>query len=183
MRYPGNYGFIPHTLSGDGDPCDVIVANSPAILPGALMSCKVVGVLLMRDEAGFDEKIVAVPSARLIERDQKVENYTDLPEITRRQIEHFFGITRISIPASGLRSSAGEMPRKPGRSLSSRSRGRSGKGRFSQPYARECTGAQRRGLASSQREKRSVAKELDPAANRKRPTEAVLPDVFQPAFI
>jgi inorganic pyrophosphatase len=90
MRYPGNYGFIPHTLSGDGDPCDVIVANSPAILPGALMSCKVVGVLLMRDEAGFDEKIVAVLSARLIERGQKVENYTDLPEITRQQIEHFF---------------------------------------------------------------------------------------------
>jgi inorganic pyrophosphatase len=54
------------------------------------MSCKVVGVLLMRDEARFDEKIVAVPSARLIERGQKVENYTDLPEITRQQIAHFF---------------------------------------------------------------------------------------------
>jgi inorganic pyrophosphatase len=90
MRYPGNYGFIPHTLSEDGDPCDVIVADSPAILPGALMNCKVIGVLRMRDEAGFDEKIVAVPSARLIERDQNVENYTDLPEIARRQIEHFF---------------------------------------------------------------------------------------------
>jgi inorganic pyrophosphatase len=90
MRYPGNYGFIPHTLSGDGDPCDVIVANTPAILPGALISCKVIGVLLMRDEAGFDEKIVAVPSARLTGRYQSVENYTDLPEITLRQIEHFF---------------------------------------------------------------------------------------------
>jgi len=97
------------------------------VLPGALMSCKVVGVLLMRDEAGFDEKIVAVPSACLIEH-QKMENYTDLPEITRRQIEHFFAITRISIPASGSRSSAGEMPRKPGRSLPNRSRGRSGQG-------------------------------------------------------
>jgi inorganic pyrophosphatase len=63
MRYPGNYKFIPHTLSGDGDPCDVIVANSPAVLPNTLMSCKVIGFLRMRDEAGADEKIVAVPSA------------------------------------------------------------------------------------------------------------------------
>ncbi len=51
MRYPGNYGFIPHTLSDDGDPCDVIVANTRAIIPGAVMSCKVVGVLLMEDES------------------------------------------------------------------------------------------------------------------------------------
>jgi inorganic pyrophosphatase len=90
MRYPGNYGFIPHTLSGDGDPCGVIVSDSPAILPGTLMSCKVIGVLLTRDEAGFDEKIVGVPSPRLTGRDQNLENYTDLTEITLRQIEHFF---------------------------------------------------------------------------------------------
>jgi inorganic pyrophosphatase len=90
MRYPGNYGFIPHTLSEDGDPCDVIVANTRAIVPGAVMSCKVVGVLLMRDEAGGDEKILAVPSAKLTKRYAKVENYTDLPEITLQQIEHFF---------------------------------------------------------------------------------------------
>ena len=90
MRYPGNYGFIPHTLSDDGDPCDVIVANTRAILPGAIMSCKVVGVLLMRDEAGNDEKIVAVPSARLTKRYENIENFTDLPEITRHQFEHFF---------------------------------------------------------------------------------------------
>ena len=56
MRYPGNYGFIPHTLSDDGDPCDVIVANTRAIIPGAIMSCRIVGVLLMEDEAGGDEK-------------------------------------------------------------------------------------------------------------------------------
>jgi inorganic pyrophosphatase len=52
MRYPGNYGFIPHTLSGDGDPCDVLVANTRAIVPGAVMSVRPVGVLLMEDEAG-----------------------------------------------------------------------------------------------------------------------------------
>src|SRR5476649_3036435 len=90
MRYPGNYGFIPHTLSGDGDPCDVIVANTRAIAPGAIMSCRIVGVLLMEDEAGGDEKLLAVPSARLTQRYAKVFNHTDLPEITLKQIEHFF---------------------------------------------------------------------------------------------
>ena len=82
MRYPGNYGFIPGTLSGDGDPCDVIVANTRAIIPGAVMSCRIVGVLLMEDEAGQDEKLLAVPSSKLTKRYDKVENYTDLPEIT-----------------------------------------------------------------------------------------------------
>src|SRR5665811_2294890 len=85
MRYPGNYGFIPHTLSGDGDPCDVIVANTRAIVPGAIMSCKIVGVLIMEDEAGGDEKLLAVPSAKLTQRYAGVENYTDLPEITLKQ--------------------------------------------------------------------------------------------------
>ncbi len=90
MRYPGNYGFIPHTLSGDGDPCDVIVANTRAIIPGAFISCRIVGVLLMEDEAGGDEKLLAVPSAKLTKRYERVHNYVDLPEITLRQIEHFF---------------------------------------------------------------------------------------------
>lgn len=90
MRYPGNYGFVPHTLSGDGDPCDVVVANTRAIFPGAVMSCRIVGVLLMEDEAGGDEKFIAVPSAKLTRRYEKVLNYTDLPGITLQQIEHFF---------------------------------------------------------------------------------------------
>lgn len=90
MRYPGNYGFVPHTLSGDGDPCDVIVANTRAIVPGAVMSCRIVGVLLMEDEAGGDEKLIAVPSPKLTRRYEKVLNYTDLPAITLQQIEHFF---------------------------------------------------------------------------------------------
>jgi len=90
MRYPGNYGFIPHTLSQDGDPCDVIVANTRAIIPGAVMSCRIVGVLLMEDEAGGDEKLIAVPAAKLTQRYAGVANFTDLPEITLKQIEHFF---------------------------------------------------------------------------------------------
>jgi len=90
MRYPGNYGFIPHTLSEDGDPCDVIIANTRAIIPGAIMSCKVVGVLLMEDEAGGDEKILAVPAAKLTQRYARINTHADLPEITLKQIEHFF---------------------------------------------------------------------------------------------
>nr|MEC9420519.1 inorganic diphosphatase [Pseudomonadota bacterium] len=61
MRYPGNYGFVPHTLCGDGDPIDVIVVNQRPIVPGAIMSCRPIGVLLMEDESGQDEKILAVP--------------------------------------------------------------------------------------------------------------------------
>jgi inorganic pyrophosphatase len=90
MRYPGNYGFIPHTLSDDGDPCDVLIANQRAIVPGAIVAVRPVGVLRMTDEAGGDEKIIAVPVPRLTRRYDKVLNYTDLPEITLKQIEHFF---------------------------------------------------------------------------------------------
>src|SRR5689334_24927452 len=90
MRYPGNYGFIPHTLSEDGDPCDVLVANTRAIVPGAVMSVRPVGVLFMEDEAGGDEKIIAVPSPKLTQRYASVKTYSDLPEITLQQIQHFF---------------------------------------------------------------------------------------------
>jgi inorganic pyrophosphatase len=90
MRYPGNYGFIPHTLSDDGDPIDVLIANQRGIVPGAIVAVRPVGVLKMEDEAGGDEKVVAVPVPRLTRRYEKVLNYTDLPEITLHQIEHFF---------------------------------------------------------------------------------------------
>ena len=90
MRYPGNYGFIPHTLSGDGDPCDVLIANTRAIIPGAVMNVRPVGVLVMEDNAGTDEKIVAVPSSHLTQRYDRIQTYADLPEITLKQIEHFF---------------------------------------------------------------------------------------------
>jgi inorganic pyrophosphatase len=90
MRYPGNYGFIPHTLSDDGDPCDVLIANQRGIVPGAIVAVRPVGVLRMQDEAGGDEKIIAVPVQRLTRRYEKVHNYLDLPDITLKQIEHFF---------------------------------------------------------------------------------------------
>jgi inorganic pyrophosphatase len=90
MRYPGNYGFIPHTLSEDGDPCDVLVANTRPIIPGAIIAVRPIGVMKMNDEAGGDEKIIAVPVPKLTKRYENVFNYTDLPKITLDQIQHFF---------------------------------------------------------------------------------------------
>ncbi len=90
MRYPGNYGFVPHTLSDDGDPIDVLVANTRPIIPGAVINVRPVGVLKMEDESGGDEKIIAVPVPKLTKRYLNVHEVTDLPEITREQIRHFF---------------------------------------------------------------------------------------------
>ncbi len=90
MVYPGNYGFVPHTLSLDGDPIDVLVCSTRPIVPGAVMNCRPIGVLIMQDDAGPDEKIIAVPTEKLTRRYENVENYSDLPEITIRQVEHFF---------------------------------------------------------------------------------------------
>ncbi len=90
MSYPGNYGFVPHTLSEDGDPIDVLVVNTRELVPGCLINVRPVGVLIMEDNAGQDEKIIAVPSHSLTKRYDHVLNHTDLPDITLQQIEHFF---------------------------------------------------------------------------------------------
>ncbi len=90
MTYPGNYGFIPHTLSDDGDPVDVLVCNTRPLVPGCVINVQPIGALLMEDDGGQDEKIIAVPSPHLTKRYLGVHNYGDLPEITLQQIEHFF---------------------------------------------------------------------------------------------
>lgn len=90
MFYPGNYGFIPHTLSEDGDPVDVLVIGNHAVMPGAVIASRPVGVLMMEDDKGVDEKIIAVPAQRLFPYHDNVENYTDIRPILRDQIEHFF---------------------------------------------------------------------------------------------
>ena len=90
MRYPGNYGFVPHTLSEDGDPIDVLICNTRAIVPGGVVNCVPIGVLDMEDDGGQDEKLIAVPSSLVTQRYENVREYTDLPQITREQIEHFF---------------------------------------------------------------------------------------------
>lgn len=90
MTYPCNYGFVPHTLSGDGDPIDVMVYGSRPIHPGAVVAIRVIGVLLMEDEAGVDEKILAVPNYNLTKRFDRVKDYTDIAEIMLDRISHFF---------------------------------------------------------------------------------------------
>jgi inorganic pyrophosphatase len=90
MSYPGNYGFVPHTLSEDGDPIDVLVCNTRELVPGCLINVRPIGVLIMEDNAGQDEKVIAVPSHALTKRWDHVNTHSDLPEITLQQIEHFF---------------------------------------------------------------------------------------------
>ena len=90
MTYPGNYGFVPHTLSDDGDPIDVVVCNTRPLIPGCVINVRPIGVMMMEDNSGMDEKIIAVPSNHLTRRYEKVLTYTDLPEITLQQIVHFF---------------------------------------------------------------------------------------------
>jgi inorganic pyrophosphatase len=90
MAYPGNYGFVPHTLSEDGDPIDVLICNTRPLAPGCVINARPIGVLVMEDNAGQDEKILAVPSHKLTKRYDNIHSYEDLPPITLQQIEHFF---------------------------------------------------------------------------------------------
>lgn len=90
MVYPGNYGFIPHTLSGDGDPVDVLVITRQAVMPGAVMRVVPVGVLLMEDDGGVDEKIIAVPHHKLYPYHDNVTDIEHIRPILRDKISHFF---------------------------------------------------------------------------------------------
>ena len=90
MYYPGNYGFTPQTLGDDGDPLDIIVVGQVPVVPGAIIPCRPIGVLMMTDEKGGDEKILAVPAEDLHPFYKGVRNYTDLPAILYEQVAHFF---------------------------------------------------------------------------------------------
>jgi len=90
MYYPGNYGFIPHTKSGDGDPADVIVIGQSPVIAGSVIRVRPIGALLMEDESGADEKIIAVPVDKLHPFYKNVKSYEDLPTILLEQIAHFF---------------------------------------------------------------------------------------------
>ncbi|HEV7353436.1 MAG TPA: inorganic diphosphatase [Brevundimonas sp.] len=90
MYYPGNYGFVPHTLADDGDPCDVVVINPTPVVPGCVIRARPIGALLMEDEAGRDEKILAVPVDKLNPFYSDIASYRQLPPILIEQIEHFF---------------------------------------------------------------------------------------------
>lgn len=90
MHYPCNYGYIPHTLSDDGDPVDVLVISPIPLITGVVVRCRPLGVLKMTDEAGEDAKLLAVPISKLCSLYDKIESYEDLPELTQSQISHFF---------------------------------------------------------------------------------------------
>ncbi len=90
MHYPCNYGFVPHTLSDDGDPVDVLVAGADPVVPGAVVRTRPVGVLFMKDEAGDDEKILGVPVDALSPFYEDISSYRDLPRLLINRIEHFF---------------------------------------------------------------------------------------------
>ncbi len=90
MRYPCNYGFVPHTLSLDGDPIDVMVVGNRPLVPGSVVRARPIGVLMMTDDGGPDEKILAVPHRKLTGYYDKIESYTDLPETLCNKIAHFF---------------------------------------------------------------------------------------------
>ena len=90
MFYPANYGFIPHTLSEDGDPLDCLVIAPTPVATGAVVRARPIGALLMEDEKGVDEKIIAVPVDALHPYYTGVQSYLDLPVILRDQIAHFF---------------------------------------------------------------------------------------------
>ncbi len=90
MIYPANYGFIPHTLSEDGDPVDCMVVGPTPVVPGVVLRSRPIGALIMEDEAGIDEKILAVPVDKLLPFYTSVSSYRELPTILIEQIGHFF---------------------------------------------------------------------------------------------
>jgi inorganic pyrophosphatase len=90
MAYPGNYGYFPNTLSGDGDPLDVLLICDYPIYPGIYVKVRIVGALLTADENGNDEKIIAVPNIKVDPNYTHINNYTDLPKWTLSKIQHFF---------------------------------------------------------------------------------------------
>lgn len=90
MRYPCNYGYMPKTLCGDGDPIDVLIVMPIPLIPGSVIACRPVGVMHMSDENGEDAKIIAVPNAKVFPAYQNIRDIMDVPETTRARIRHFF---------------------------------------------------------------------------------------------
>lgn len=90
MRYPCNYGYVPHTLSADGDPVDVMVVTPHPLIPGSVIKCRPIGVLKMTDESGDDAKVLALPIDRLFKGFRNIESFRDMPAYLLDQIAHFF---------------------------------------------------------------------------------------------
>ena len=90
MHYPANYGFVPQTLSGDGDPSDVLVISDYSFAPGTFVKVRLIGVLLMEDEGGIDEKLIAVPIDKVDPESIGINNIQNLSEHVRKKIKNFF---------------------------------------------------------------------------------------------
>jgi len=90
MNYPCNYGYVPHTLSKDGDPVDVMVLTPYPLIPGSVIRCRPVGVLKMTDESGDDAKVLAVPTDKVSRLYREVQDFRDLAPMLLEQIAHFF---------------------------------------------------------------------------------------------
>lgn len=90
MFYPANYGFIPNTLANDGDPADILVLNEYPLQAGSVIKCRLIGVLIMEDESGMDEKLLAVPISKIDPRYDNIKSLDDLPKITLDRIKNFF---------------------------------------------------------------------------------------------
>ncbi len=90
MFYPANYGFVPNTLAADGDPADILVLNEYALQAGSVIPCRLIGVLVMEDEAGMDEKLLAVPVSKIDPRFEAIKSIDDLPKATMDKIKNFF---------------------------------------------------------------------------------------------
>lgn len=90
MQYPGNYGYIPNTLSGDGDPLDALLITEYPLQPNAVIKIKIIGVLVTTDESGQDEKIICVPSDKVDSKFSSINTLSDLTDNTLQKIKHFF---------------------------------------------------------------------------------------------
>lgn len=90
MFYPANYGFVPNTLSDDGDPADVLVLNEYPLQAGSVIKARLIGVLIMEDESGVDEKLISVPVSKIDPRYDNIKTLEDLPKITLDRIKNFF---------------------------------------------------------------------------------------------
>ena len=90
MRYPCNYGFIPHTIAGDGDPVDVLVITPFPLLGASVVECRAIGILHMSDDGGNDSKVIAVPVDKVCKMTAHIQNLNDIPKYLTEQIQHFF---------------------------------------------------------------------------------------------
>lgn len=96
--YPANYGFVPNTLADDGDPADILVINEYPLQAGSVIPCRLIGVLVMEDEAGMDEKLLAVPVSKIDPRFDNIESIDDLPKATLNRIKNFFETYKLLEP-------------------------------------------------------------------------------------